>query len=140
MFNKVAFNSYSWIYVHQGRSSYMIHRPDLIIFETFPENTAWYRMCSWKCAVNALQYNWLKYSQRFIKIFERYQVFVHNFPFQNFSIFPLYIILIRRIATFSRNGIDKFWSRGICTVWTQKSYKENHQYSQRYLVYTTFSL
>ena len=59
------------------------------------------------------------------KGFELYQVFMHDFLYQNILIFPLYILLTRCIGTIWYKNIDTFWSGGINTVWTQKSHKKN---------------
>ena len=61
------------------------------------------------------------------KIFEKYQLLMHNFQGQNVQIFPLYILLARRINTFWSNGFDKFWFGGIRTFFYQKLYKKNRQ-------------
>ena len=45
---------------------------------------------------------------------------MYNFLCQNVWIFPLYILLTKRINTFWLKGIEKFWSGGIETFWTQK--------------------
>ena len=49
-----------------------------------------------------------------------YQVFMHNSLCQNVPIFPLYILLTRRIDTFWSMDIDKFWSGGIEKFWVPK--------------------
>ena len=54
-----------------------------------------------------------------------------NFLYQNVPIFPLYILLTRRIETFWSEGIDTFWSGGTGTAWHRKSQTKNPQYSQR---------
>ena len=56
-------------------------------------------------------------------------VFMHNFLCQNVLIFPLYILLSRKIDTFWPKAIDKFWSGSISTVLAQKSHTKNQQYS-----------
>ena len=43
-----------------------------------------------------------------------------NFLDQNVQIFPLYILLTRRINTFWSKGFDKFWSGNMGTFWAQK--------------------
>ena len=61
------------------------------------------------------------------KDFELCQRFRHNFLYQNVLIFPFYILLTRKIHTFSSKGIDKFWSGVSAQFGPKKSYKENHQ-------------
>ena len=57
---------------------------------------------------------------------------------QNVSIFPLYILLTRRIDTFWCEGITAFWSVGIRTVWYRKSQTKNQQYSQMFELCRSF--
>ena len=45
---------------------------------------------------------------------------MHKFLCQNFRIFPLYILVTRRIDTFLSKGIEKFWCEDIETYWAQK--------------------
>ena len=47
------------------------------------------------------------------KDFELYQVFMYNFLCQTVLIFPVYILLVKRIGT--------LWSRGIRTFWVQRT-------------------
>ena len=49
---------------------------------------------------------------------------MHSFMGQNFQIFPLYILLTRKINTFRSKAFDKFWSRGIGIFEAQKIIKE----------------
>ena len=49
-----------------------------------------------------------------------YQVFMPNFLRENVRIFPLYILLTRRIKTFWSACIEKFWSVDIKTFWVRK--------------------
>ena len=59
------------------------------------------------------------------KDFELYQVLLHNFLCQNVLILPLYILLTRRITTFSPEGINTYLCWGIWKVWHRKSQTEN---------------
>ena len=63
------------------------------------------------------------------KDFDLYQVFMHNFLYQNVPI--LCKLLTRRINT--------LWSKGINTFWHRKSKRKNQQYSQNLLNYTNYS-
>ena len=54
------------------------------------------------------------------KDFDLYQVFMHNFLYQNVPI--LCKLLTRRINT--------LWSKGINTFWHRKSKRKNQQYSR----------
>ena len=45
---------------------------------------------------------------------------MHNFLDQYVPMFPLYILLIRRVIAFWSKDFDKFCSGGIETVWVQK--------------------
>ena len=53
--------------------------------------------------------NHTRKSDKIHKDFELYQAFMHNFLSQNISIFPIYILLTRRINTFRSKGTDKVW-------------------------------
>ena len=46
--------------------------------------------------------------KKFIKVFELYQIFLHNFLCQNVQIFPNYILLARKI--------NNFWSGSISNI------------------------
>ena len=50
------------------------------------------------------------------KDFDLYQVFMYNFLCQTVLIFPVYILLVKRIGT--------FWSRGIRTFWIHRTRQE----------------
>ena len=45
---------------------------------------------------------------------------MHNFLCLNIPIFPLNILPRRRIDTFWTKAIEKIWSGGIGTIWTQR--------------------
>ena len=61
------------------------------------------------------------------KGFELCQVFMHNFLYQNVPIFPIYLLLTKRIDTLWSKGINTFWSGGIGTVWYGKSQTKSQQ-------------
>ena len=63
--------------------------------------------------------NHTRKSDKIHKDFELYQAFMHNFLSQNVSIFPIYILLTRRINTFRSKGTDKVWG-SIETFWAQE--------------------
>ena len=69
------------------------------------------------------------------KGFELYQVTMHNLLCQSVPMFPLCILLTRRINIFWSESIDTFWPGAIGTVWNikTKKKKKNRQYSQRFL-------
>lgn len=58
------------------------------------------------------------------KFFERYQVFMY----------PLYMLLSRRIDTFSSKGTDTLWSKGINKFWYRKLQAKYQQSSQKRLM------
>ena len=58
---------------------------------------------------------------------------MNDFLPQNVQIFPSCILLTKRIDTLWFKSINKFWSGGISTVWTQKSHKKDQQHSQRFV-------
>ena len=60
--------------------------------------------------------NQTKKSSKSIKIFELYQVFMHNFLYQNFQIFQNYILLTRKINTLWCGGISSIRNtKSLCT-------------------------
>ena len=62
---------------------------------------------------------------------------MHRCLNQNVLIFPLYILLRKRINIFWSEGIDTFWSVSIGTVWYKKSRKVSELYQ---LFMHTFSM
>ena len=62
------------------------------------------------------------------KDFKLYQLFLHKFLYQNVLIFPLDILLKRRINTLWSDSIEAFWSESDETVWHKKSQTKNQQH------------
>ena len=78
-----------------------------------------------------------QYSQRFRIDFEVF--LMHDFLCQSDTVFPLSILVTRRIDAFWSEGIGTFWSEGIRTIWHRKSQTKNQQNSQRVLNYNNCS-
>ena len=75
------------------------------------------------------------------KGFELYQVTMHNLLCQSVPMFPLCILLTRRINIFWSESIDTFWSGAIGTVWHRKSHtqKKIDSIHKDFFNYTNFS-
>ena len=61
---------------------------------------------------------------------------MYNILCQNVSVFPLYVLFIRRIDTFWSKSINTFWSGGISTVWVSKIIQERSAFFTTVLNFT----
>ena len=72
------------------------------------------------------------------KDFKLYQLFLHKFLYQNVLIFPLDILLKRRINTLWSDSIETFWSEDDEPVWQKKSQTKISNIYQHFLNYINF--